>query len=118
MVFSSSVFLFGFLPILLLIYFLVPQRFKNYVLLCFSLLFYAWGEPKNIIIMVLSIIVNYFLGICVSEGHRYRKIGLLIAVLYDLGILFVFKYFNFTVDIIRKISNKEIEIMWIFINFR
>ena len=62
MVFSSILFLFIFLPAVLAVYFLVPKSWKNVVLLIFSLVFYAWGEPVYIILMVLSILLNYFCG--------------------------------------------------------
>ena len=62
MVFSSLIFLFAFLPITLILYFLVPNKYKNLVLLILSLVFYAWGEPIYVILMILSMTFNYFMG--------------------------------------------------------
>ena len=70
MVFSSMIFLWLFLPLILFFYFIVKDKVKNVVLLIFSLLFYAWGEPKYILLMLLSIFTNYILGLLL---HKYRK---------------------------------------------
>lgn len=69
MVFSSITFLYYFLPILLLIYFIVPFKFKNLVLLIFSLLFYFYGEPTYIWILLLSIIINYIGGLVIGKSE-------------------------------------------------
>ena len=98
MVFSSPVFVFAFLPCLLLVYFCVGKRLRNGVLLLFSLFFYAWGEPKNILIMLLSIGVNYGLGLGISRTEK-KKWLLILALVFDLGMLFLFKYLNFAVEI-------------------
>ena len=72
MLFSSLVFLFTFLPITLLVYYLVPRKVKNVVLLIASLIFYAWGEPVYIFLMLISILFNYFCGmdIALKAGRR------------------------------------------------
>lgn len=70
MVFSSMVFLWIFLPILLLIYFIAKDKYKNTILLIFSLIFYTWGEPKNIILMLISISINYLLGIWLDKCRK------------------------------------------------
>lgn len=97
MLFSSITFLFVFLPMVLLAHLLVPPKYRNLVLLLFSLLFYAWGEPKYILLMLLSIFINYVSGIAV--GYAKSKAGkrclLGIAVALNLGILGFFKYYNF-----------------------
>lgn len=110
MIFSSTIFLFVFLPILLCIYFLAKNRYRNAILLFSSLIFYAWGEPKNIAVMLLSIAVNYMLGFAVGRKWRGRRFFLLFALVYNLGILFIFKYLNFTVDIINQFGGKDIMI--------
>ncbi len=92
MIFSSSVFLFLFFPIVLIIYFIIPERFikiRNLWLLIMSLIFYAWGEPLHVFLMLLSIVFNYFLGLLVSRSRRKIYVG--ISCVYNLGILFVFK---------------------------
>ena len=67
MVFSSTIFLFFYLPITLLGYYLLDRRYKNVFLLIASLLFYAWGEPKFVFIMMFSIVINYALGLLVDR---------------------------------------------------
>ena len=99
MLFSSSVFLFIFLPAVLLGYYLLRgQRARNLLLLGASLLFYAWGEPVYVFLMLFSICANYLLGrgIDAKRGGG-RKTLLILAVVLNLGLLFVFKYLNFTI---------------------
>lgn len=101
MIFSSTIFLFIFLPIVLLANFIIPQKYvqaKNVILLIASLLFYAWGEPKNVLIMLLSIVVNYALGILLGKFKAEpgkKKVVLIASLVFNLGLLFFFKYFNF-----------------------
>lgn len=74
MVFSSTIFLYVFLPCVLLLYFLAPGiTWKNVILLIFSLLFYAWGEPVYVVLMILSIFINYVFGIWVHDCHTKGK---------------------------------------------
>lgn len=109
MVFSSNVFLFYFMPIVLFGYFLMDSKFRNVWLLFASLFFYAWGEPYYVVVMLFSIIVNYILGGGISyfKNQKIRKIMLMIAVVCNLGILFYFKYLNFTIDIVGAIFKYE-----------
>lgn len=96
MVFSSLIFLFFFLPAVLFCYYIVPTRFiraRNMVLLLFSLFFYFYGEPKLIIMLVLSILMNYLFGL--SMRSRYRKPLLIFCITANLTLLSVFKYLNF-----------------------
>lgn len=96
MVFSSLIFLFFFLPAVLFCYYIVPTRFiraRNMVLLLFSLFFYFYGEPKLIIMLVLSILMNYLFGL--SMRSRYRKSLLIFCITANLTLLGVFKYLNF-----------------------
>lgn len=72
MVFSSLLFLFRFLPAVLILYFIVPKRFRNLVLLLVSLIFYAWGEPKYVFLMLFSILITYLGGFMVD---RFRSSG-------------------------------------------
>lgn len=85
MVFSSTVFLFIFLPILLGIYFAFKDKYANYVLLFGSLFFYAWGEPKNILLMLAAIVVNYVIGIGIDKYRKYSKILLIVSLVYNLA---------------------------------
>ncbi len=109
MVFSSTVFLFLFLPITLIIYYnpiIKSKKFKNFFLLIASLLFYAYGEPVFVFFMLLSIVINYFLGIMVSKGSNKKKY-VTIAYIYNLSILFIFKYLTFTLQNIGLLINNN-----------
>ncbi len=100
MVFSSVLFLFLFLPAVIFVYFVIPQKFRllrNLVLLIFSLSFYFYGEPKLIVIMLISIAVNYIAGILIHSGKKKstKRIYLISAVLVNILFLGYYKYFNF-----------------------
>lgn len=96
MVFSSLIFLFLFLPIVLICYYLSGNRFKNYILLMASLFFYAWGEPKYIYLMIFSILVNYFFGLKVDVNSKSsRKLWLFGSIIFNLSLLIIFKYADF-----------------------
>ena len=101
MIFSSTLFLFIFLPLTLLIYYAIPKKYvtaKNIELLIASLIFYAWGEPKNVILMLVSIAANYGFGLLLEkydENKRIRKLVLIGSVVFNLGLLFYFKYLGF-----------------------
>ena len=98
MVFSSAAFIFYFLPLTLLLYHMVPDRMKNVVLLAVSLFFYGFGEPVYILIMVLSIFIDYFNGLFI-EKYRHRKhlsrVFLILSITANLGLLGFFKYADF-----------------------
>ena len=97
MLFSSVPFLFYFLPAALLLYFLVPRRLKNASLLLASLFFYAWGEPKYVVLMLVSIAQGYLFGLLI-EKHRGRnasRLFLSLSILVSLGLLGYFKYADF-----------------------
>ena len=100
MVFSTPYFLFLYLPIVLLLYYIVPLKWRNPVLLIFSLLFYGWGEPVYILLMVFTILVNYLFGLmivrCKARGDiRGAKWGVAGAVVISLALLVFFKYWDF-----------------------
>ena len=101
MVFSTPIFLFLFLPAVLVLNYIIPKKYiaaKNVVLLIASLFFYAWGEPKNVLLMLLSIAVNYVCGLLLGRfdsDEKKRKVVLWVSVVFNLGLLFFFKYFNF-----------------------
>ncbi len=96
MIFSTVTFLFYFLPLFLLIYFALP--FRNTTLLIASLIFYAWGEPENLGLLVISILLNYGFGLAIgkakSQGHS-GKLALILGIVVNLGGLTYYKYFNF-----------------------
>ena len=104
MVFSSTIFLFIFLPVLLMVYFLAKDNYRNVILLVASLFFYAWGEPKTVFLMILSIAVNYAFGFLVNRKWKYNKLFVILSVIYNLGVLFVFKYLTFAVSIFNRLS--------------
>ena len=107
MVFSSIIFLFFFLPAFLICYFFPKKvNVKNLVLLLFSLLFYAWGEPIYIFLMIFMILVNYFLTILMDKKKSKALLVLLIVI--DLLSLFSFKYLNFFIDNINNIFSLSI----------
>ena len=96
MVFSSITFLYYFLPIVLLIYFIVPNKFRNLVLLISSLFFYFYGEPRYILVLLFSIVFNYYMGKLISkEDSKYRKVLFISDMIINFGLLFYFKYFDF-----------------------
>ena len=96
MVFSSSVFLFLFLPAVLAAYYLVPGRAaKNVILLVASLVFYAWGEPVYVALMVASMLANWLFGLKVGEGRPHRRLWLAASLAFNLAVLGFFKYEGF-----------------------
>ena len=102
MVFSSMTFVPLFLPLVLILYFTFRSpRARNMVLLLFSLLFYAWGEPKWIFVMLLTVTVNFACGLMIdrSENQAKRTVCMIVGVALSLGFLFYFKYFGFFSDI-------------------
>ncbi|MCI9246118.1 MAG: MBOAT family protein [Clostridia bacterium] len=109
MVFSSFTFLFIFLPLVLLTYFLAKKRqLRNIVLLVFSLIFYAWGEPVYVILMLLSIIVNYLIALKIERRKRGKKKWMIIDVIFNLGIIGFFKYGNFMIQNINTVFHSNI----------
>ena len=113
MVFSSTVFLFFFLPIVLILYYLVPSKFKNIILLISSLIFYAWGEPIYIFLMCISSFVDYLNGILLTKNNneKTRKRFLTLAILINLSLLGFFKYSDFVIGIINDVFNFSIPLL-------
>ena len=108
MLFSSTVFLYFFLPTVLFTYYIICKKsraLQNTFLLLASLFFYAWGEPRFVSVMVASIIVNWCCGLAINSMRPNKNacrwiVG--IDAVVNLGLLFVFKYLNFTNDIIHS----------------
>ena len=107
MLFSSMTFVFMFLPIVCALYLLSSKRFHNPILLAASILFYAWGEPKYLAIMLLTILINYAGAIAV-EKFNHKKLWLIFTIIVDLGLLIYFKYFNFIIDNINNLFHSHI----------
>ena len=109
MLFSSMTFIFIFLPVVSAVYLLSRPEVKNYVLLLASLLFYAWGEPKYLAIMLLTIVINYAGAYYISRSNHHKKALLAATILLDLSFLFYFKYFNFVTDNINALFHAEFD---------
>ena len=109
MVFSSLFFMFVFFPIVFLAYFLMPRRGRNLVLLIASLVFYAWGEPKYIVLMLLSIVVNYVLVLLMEKNPNQKKILFMVALLFNLGLLGFFKYYDFFIENVNYLFHLSLE---------
>lgn len=108
MVFSSSTFLFNFFPISVIGYFLLHPRYRNVFLLCISLAFYAWGEPKFVLIMLFSVLMNWgaaFLIEIFATKKLLRKFIFCASICLNLAILFVFKYLNFVLSNLNRIAD-------------
>lgn len=116
MVFSSMVFLCGFLPLVLIFYYLCPGRLRNFFLLLVSLVFYAWGEPKYIVIMLFSTVFDYCNGRVMDyldqKGKpQYRKWVLVLSVVVNIGILCFFKYTDFLLENIRYLTGIRVSLL-------
>ena len=116
MVFSSLLFLFRFLPAVLILYFIVPKRFRNLVLLLVSLIFYAWGEPKYVFLMLFSILITYLGGFMVdrfrsSGDEKKAKISMIVTVALALSLLGFFKYADFVIETVNRIGHTDIDLL-------
>ena len=111
MLFSSISFLYYFLPCVLIIYFCTPKKFKNIILLLSSLLFYFYGEPVYILVMIGSIISGYIHGLLINKYKKYNKIFLITSITISLGLLILFKYSNFIIDNINSIFNAKFALL-------
>ena len=113
MLFSSIPFLFYFLPAVLALYFLVPKSFKNAVLLLFSLVFYGWGEPKYVFLMIATIVLFFGCGIAIgkSKTKQLKKVWLTVSVVVSLGLLAVFKYADFFIGSVNAVTGANIGLL-------
>ena len=116
MLFSSTTFIYLFLPIVILIYFTILRKrrlLQNIFLLGASLVFYAWGEPKFVFVMLASIVINWLFGLIIDkqrENKTLSKIVIGLDICLNLGLLFVFKYFNFTGSIVQSLTGIDLHI--------
>lgn len=106
MIFTSVTFIFAFLPIVLLLYFISRDKVRNIVLCAASLVFYAWGEPVYIILMLCSIAINYILGLII--GRKQSKLFMTIGVIINLVALVIFKYSSFLIENVNAIAGSQI----------
>ena len=113
MIFSSLLFLYIYLPIVLAIYYISPKKIRNFILLILSLVFYGWGEPIYVSLMVLSIIVGFIGALQINKYRMDKEKSTCIFVtilLINLGTLFFFKYYGFLIEIINSIFNTNLKI--------
>ena len=114
MIFSSIPFLFFFFPLFILLYFTLPFKYKNYILLLFSLIFYAWGEPIYILVMIFSSIVDFINGKNIEkykDDNKKKKIYLIISIIINISLLGFFKYADFFIKVINNILNLDIPLL-------
>lgn len=113
MLFSSMTFLFVFMPLVMVVYFLSKKEIRNYVLLIASIIFYAWGEPRYLAIMIITILVNYAGAILLDKHYssRQRLWIVSLTIVLDLSFLFYFKYFNFVVDNINGVLATDFQLL-------
>ena len=113
MLFSSIPFLYYFLPAVLITYFLAPVRAKNAVLLFFSLVFYGWGEPKLLFLMLFTIALFFLCGLAIGRAReqRWKKVWLWVSVAVSLGLLGIFKYADFFIGSINAVTGLSLPLL-------
>lgn len=113
MLFSSIPFLFYFLPIVLLVYFLVPWKFKNSVLLLSSLLFYGWGEPKYVFLMLASILLFYGCGLFIEKAKTkpWKRFWLATSIVISVSLLCIFKYADFFITNFNAVTGLNMTLL-------
>ena len=109
MTFSSPVFLFLFLPFFLAGYYLIRKDFRNIYILAGSVIFYAWGEPRFLLILIISAFLNYFLGLMADPGAgaKLRKTAVFLCVIMNLGLLFTYKYLMFFMENLQLLTGAK-----------
>ncbi len=108
MVFSSTLFLFIFFPVTILGYYLIPGRAKNYWLLALSLVFFGWLQPQFLWVILFNVCINYFGAVLIHRFPNRKKLFLVLAIAFNLAVLFYYKYLNFTVLTINQIFGSDI----------
>lgn len=113
MLFSSSVFIFIFLPLVLFLYYISGKKIRNYILLLASLIFYAWGGVNYLKILMVSILINYIFGLLVDktiDKKHLRMFFLILGIILNLALLFYYKYYDFFLENINTIFNMNLEL--------
>lgn len=113
MVFSSLIFIFIFLPLVLVSYYIVPKRFKNTIILLASLIFYAWGEPVYVLLIIVSILINYFGALLIRKyisDKEKSKFIFITVLLIDISVLFFFKYYGFAIESLGSILGVNLQV--------
>ena len=109
MVFTSISFIYYFLPLLLICYFVVPKKFRNIILLMFSVLFYFYGEPKYILLMLIEVLISYLVGLLID---KYKNKNILIIGIFIHVLLFgIFKYFNFVIINVNNLFHSNLNLL-------
>uniref|UniRef100_UPI003FCCD60B MBOAT family O-acyltransferase n=1 Tax=Vallitalea guaymasensis TaxID=1185412 RepID=UPI003FCCD60B len=113
MIFSTPIFIFLFLPCILAVYYISPSKLKNTSLFLASLVFYAWGEPVYVSIMLFSTVFDYINGLSIEKfksqkKHNKAKLVLIISIVGNLAILFFFKYSNFLISNINQLASLDL----------
>ena len=111
MLFSSIPFLFYFLPCVLLLYAISPKKLKNFTLLVCSLVFYAWGEPRLVLLMLATVLIGYVLGILTEKIPKCKKLFVTLAVVLSLGFLGYYKYVDFFITNINAVTGLSIPLL-------
>ena len=111
MLFSSIPFLFYFLPAVLLLYAISPKKLKNFTLLVCSLVFYAWGEPRLVVLMLATVLIGYVLGLLTERYEKYKKVFLVLSLTLSLGFLCYYKYVDFFITNINSATGLSIPLL-------
>ena len=109
MVFSSSVFIFLFIPLVLFFYFIADQKYKNYVLLAFSIIFYLFGGPEYLLLLISVVFIDY-IGAILIEKTNHRKLFFILTIAFNIGTLFYFKYTGFFLRNINDLFNLKLNV--------
>ena len=104
MLFSSLIFLFVFLPLLFIAYYVSPKSLRNYILLVFSLIFYAWGGVSYTLILITSITINYFFVKQLEKNTRQKKKWLITSLIFNILVIAIFKYLDFFIENINVLG--------------
>lgn len=116
MVFSSLLFLLRFFPVVLLLYYIAPRKFRNFILFFTSLFFYAWGEPKYVLLILFSTVVDYTAGRAVGycklhEKEKGARVAVFCSMCINLSLLCLFKYADFFISIVNKVPSVHIPLL-------
>ena len=111
MLFSSIPFLYYFLPCVLLLYAVTPKKLKNLTLLISSLVFYAWGEPRLVILMLITVSIGYVFGLLTEFHSKFKKLYLILSLVFELGFLVYFKYVDFFIDNFNAVTGLSVPLL-------
>ena len=111
MLFSGIPFLFYFLPCTLLLHALSPRKLKNFTLLVCSLVFYAWGEPRLVVLMLITVFIGYILGLLTEKFPRFKKLFVTVAVVFCLGFLAYYKYVDFFITNFNAVTGLSLPLL-------